>query len=57
MSVATAFGLENPRSYPKAPTSNTTDEYHGTQVADLYRPLEELEKPGGKHENEKSSCH
>ena len=43
MSVATAFGLENPRSYPKAPTSNTTDEYHGTQVADLYRPLEELD--------------
>ena len=43
MSAASVFGSDNPRVYPKAPTSNTTDNYHGTKVADPYRPLEELD--------------
>jgi hypothetical protein len=25
-------------AYPKAPTSNQVDDYHGTSVADPYRP-------------------
>jgi prolyl oligopeptidase len=32
-------------SYPIPPTSRTVEDYHGTQVADPYRPLEQLDAP------------
>jgi prolyl oligopeptidase len=31
--------------YPPAPTSNQVDDYHGTKVADPYRPLENPDSP------------
>ena len=31
--------------YPKAPRSAQVDDYHGTKVADPFRPLEELDAP------------
>ena len=31
---------KSPAVYPKAPTSETVDEYFGVKVADPYRPLE-----------------
>ncbi len=33
------------RAYPSAPTAETVDDYHGETVADLYRPLEDLDAP------------
>ncbi len=43
-SVLLAMTLSQPAlaqlHYPKAPTSNQTDDYFGTKVADPYRPLE-----------------
>src|SRR5574338_327571 len=32
-------------SYPPAPTSDQVDDYHGTTVADPYRPLEDIDAP------------
>src|SRR4051812_18555600 len=31
--------------YPKPPTSEQIDDYHGTKVADPFRPLEDLDAP------------
>ena len=31
--------------YPPAPQSDQTDDYHGTQIADPYRPLEDADAP------------
>lgn len=32
-------------TYPPAPTSNQADDYHGTMIADPYRPLENSDAP------------
>ncbi len=32
-------------TYPKAPTSDQVDDFHGTLVADPYRPLEDVDAP------------
>lgn len=34
-------GDANRSRYPEAPRSETVDDYHGTKVADVYRPLED----------------
>ncbi|MDQ6912182.1 MAG: prolyl oligopeptidase family serine peptidase [Verrucomicrobiota bacterium] len=34
---------EKPFAYPSAPKSEQTDDYHGTKVADPYRPLEDAD--------------
>lgn len=39
------FAQETPLTYPTAPRSDVVDEYHGTRVADPFRPLEELDTP------------
>ena len=37
--------VELARAYPKAPVAEVVDDYHGTQVADPYRPLEDDHSP------------
>lgn len=43
-----ALGVAAPFSYPTPPTSNQTDNYFGTVVADPYRPLESIDAPATK---------
>jgi prolyl oligopeptidase len=46
MSFDTAVGDgPAPGRYPEAPRSETTDDYHGTKVADPFRPLEDPDAP------------
>src|SRR5512135_3880736 len=47
MSPGLSSGAEprhGPR-YPEAPRSDTVDDYHGTRIADPYRPLEDPDSP------------
>jgi len=37
--------VNKPLTYPKAPRSDTIEDYHGTKVADPFRPLEDLDAP------------
>jgi prolyl oligopeptidase len=34
-------GTATPRAYPPAPEADVVDDYHGTEVADPFRPLED----------------
>src|SRR5512146_3127537 len=43
--VLAASAAGSALTYPKAPKSNQTDDYHGTKVADPYRPLEDPDSP------------
>jgi prolyl oligopeptidase len=42
---ATARPPSPPTMYPTAPTSDTVDTYHGREIADPYRPLEDPDAP------------
>jgi prolyl oligopeptidase len=44
--VLRADGAGPPLKYPEAPRSDTVDDYHGTKVADPFRPLEDPDSPG-----------
>jgi prolyl oligopeptidase len=41
--VAATAGAQQRLRYPPAPRAQVVDDYHGTRVADPYRPLEELD--------------
>jgi prolyl oligopeptidase len=38
----------NPLPYPTPPTADQVDDYHGTRIADPYRPLEDTEAPASR---------
>src|SRR4051794_31702068 len=44
-SISAAAPQDKPFPYPPAPKSDQTDDYHGTTVADPYRPLENADSP------------
>lgn len=39
------MGPMRPADYPTAPTADQVDDYHGTPIADPYRPLEDADAP------------
>jgi len=43
LSLSTLLFAEEKLSYPQAPKSDQTDDYHGTKVADPYRDLENVD--------------
>ncbi|MDQ6859895.1 MAG: prolyl oligopeptidase family serine peptidase [Verrucomicrobiota bacterium] len=43
--VTVACAKDQPFKYPAAPKSDQVDDYHGTKVADPYRPLENADSP------------
>ena len=47
LSFVASFAVadEKPFAYPPAPRSDQSDDYHGTKVADPYRPLENADSP------------
>ncbi len=48
LALVTAKEPAKPFAYPSAPKSDQTDNYHGTKVADPYRPLENADSPETK---------
>ena len=42
---APAFAQEKKIEYPQAPRAEQVDDYHGTKVADPFRPLENADSP------------
>jgi prolyl oligopeptidase len=42
-STRAASAHRSPTAYPSPPTSDQVDDYHGTPIADLYRPLEDTD--------------
>ena len=43
--LCAATAADEPLRYPPAPRGNVVEDYHGTQVADPYRWMEELDSP------------
>ena len=43
--VSRAEEAGSPFRYPDAPRSSTIEDYHGSKVSDLFRPLEDPDSP------------